>query len=619
MKRRGLSEIVGGIIILIALVAASFAITSTITTSVNEANNRFIQSIDTLLDQTSPLVVIPYITESNGNKSLRVYVSPVEPGEEITLFAITHNQTITRKVVAEGTVINTTIINGYSCEPIYILVERESGAIHFYNSLSDPRIRNQINIKDPRLFSCQLLSEVNITSPVRDFVTGYPLLGLEPPNVQDNITININSLYKIMLSGVIQILDNGSKLCSLKLTWGNIKDKTESCKYTAIISSSPYYSLLLRINETKRTVFGYLEIKPTVRGSIIDARLSTTLYALKRYYTNVPYYGTLGSITNTYLPIIYSPMVKGKLYSKSTIILGSYSYTIRLIGNSTADVRTTGPIVFLISTNKLKNYALMMTVNLNITKITIPISTSYQYPIGKMRDLIITTSPIVNVVPSDYLAEVINSINQEDWNLARPTLIVTKYGESRSYNIEQDTTIKLYDYTPFSVKIEVPGGYNLPPLTSYRIHESTWSSSNRYGYIIEGYTTLKPVVSTAHLPYIIEINYNNSKKYFIVGGDYKDNIPVDRLSFQNVSQYYILYEFGASKIDLRTLTVDVGCISSASKNTYALDSMAINSKIICSSSQLPIGSQRLYLIILIKYSTDEGVPRGVVYRLLWNS
>jgi len=619
VKRRGLSEIVGGIIILIALVAASFAITSTITTSVNKVNNRFTQNIDTILDQATPLVIIPYITETNGTKSLRVYVSPIEPGEEITLFAITHNQTIIRKVVAEGTVINTTIINGYSCEPTYILVERESGAIHTYNSLSDPRIRNQMNVKDPRLFSCQLLSEVNITSPLRDLVTGYPLQGLEPPYVRDNITINVNSLYKIVLSGVIQILDNGSKLCSLKITWNNTTAKTESCTYTATIAYSPHYTLLLRINETRRTVFGYLEIKPIVKGSIIDASLSTTLNALKTYYTNVPYYDTFGSITNTYLPIIYSPIVTGILYTKSTIVLGSYSYTIRLIGNSTADVRTTGPIVFLISTNKLKNYALKMTVKLNITKITIPTNTSYQYLLGKMRDLIITTSPIVNVVPSDYLAEVINSINHQDWNLARPILIVTKDGESRSYNIEQGTIIKLYDDTPFLAKIEVPGGYNLPPLTSYQIYESTWSLSNKYGYIIKGYSTLKPVVSTAHLPYIIEMYYNNSKKYFITGGDYKDSIPLDRLSFKNVSQYYILYEFGASKIDLRTLTADVGCKSSASKNTYALDSMAINSTITCSSSQLPISSQRLYIIILIKYSTNGDVPHEVVYRFLWNS
>lgn len=618
-KRRGLSEVIGGIIIILAMVAASLAITSTMNRALHEANRRISTSIDTLLDQSNPIMILPYVINRNGDMELGVYISPVDDGESIEIYLVSGNNTVERRLVSNGTSINATVLKSYDCNPVYIVVERSSGAIYTYNALRDPRVEDYIHVGDPRLFSCSLINNTLLNSVGRDELTGLPLIGLQPPNPTSNTTIKLNKRYSISLKGFIEVGDNNTKKCSLTITLGNKNWSLDSCSESVLLDETRSYSLHIKFNKTRRTVYGYLEITPSVEGSLITARVYSEVHGKRRYLTYPPNYKTFGSLENTHLPIIYAPVTEGVIHSRTQITSKTYYFDIELDANSTASITTTGPIIFLISTNKLENYRVGMTIDLVITDIIVPTGIPITHQLGKTRQMTVEAHSILKAIPGDYIAEVLNSVKNRDWNIAWPTLKVAWGNRARSIEIEQGSTIRLYSMEPFTAMIELRAGYNLPPLSSYNLTQTVWSSGERYGYLLNGNTLMKPVASQAHLPYIIEVTYNDTSKYFIAGSDYKLYIPVQELTFPDTSQKWILYTFGLSRINLSPLNASLGCVLDASTNNNSIVSMVMNPTIKCSSKTLKIRPQNLYLIILADFKGQKLTPRALIYRLLWNS
>lgn len=626
MKRRGLSEIIGGMIVLLVLVSAALTVSVTLSSSLERADDYFTGKMETLLDQSNPPIILPYIIEENGTRVLRVYISPVGYGEDTTVYVLSKNYTIVKRLKASVNYINASLVEDYDCSPVYILVESSSGALYAYNALRDPRITQaggNFDLKDPRLFTCNISLEDTSSQTPRegsgDLFTGFPLIGLNYPQIISGIPIKIGRIYNLTMSGWALIFDNGSKACSITIKYGDDTWITRSCSYSVEIARNIRYSLSININTTNKTVYGYLEVTPRSPGTLIEAKVYSRLTGNHVYYTKVPHYYTYGSLEDTYLPIIYGPIVTGQVYSKTAVIPNGYSYKVVQTANSTAQVASTGPILIFLSTNKLKYFTFNMKINVEITKIIIPITNTQTYKLGITKKLTIITHPLLKVKPADFLAEAINSIKNEDWNLAHPQIKITHKGTTRFITIEPNTILRIYNKDPFNASITIMGGYNIDPISSYQITEKEYNSGSKHGYIVTGYTVSKPIPLASHLPYIIEIKYNYNIKYLIAGSDYKQEILIANLTFPGEEQEWILYTYGAHYIDLTSIKASLGCVIEASSSGSYIPSTAINSTAVCSSSELDIEPQSLYLIILASYTGDQFIPAGLAYRLLWNS
>lgn len=623
--RRGLSEVVGATIILIALVAASIATASLMTSSLKVAGERLRDAAQAIAEETDPIIIMPYVVYENGSEKLMLYASPVEPGENITVYVIpiTGSQSLVKIFKPNTTVLNATLSSSYSCTPIYIILQTQSGALHAYNALRDPRVDDPSRIGDPRLFSCNIIYGSQMVNPPADPLTGLRLWGLQSPFIENNKTITIKKLYKFNISGWITVYNNGTKTCSLNINYNNQKHKIQECSAREKLDSwtdlRANYDLELVVNSTKHTVYAYIEIRPQTKGSLVTASINTQLTLARRYYyTEIrPYLLNFGRLNNTYMPIIYAPLSRGTIHSNSTIILADRYQEIRLNSTSYARATTTGPIVILLSTNKVPNLHFKQHVTLTVEKIIEPSTNTEAIPLGVTNSITITTKPVITPEPKDYLAEALNSINQDDWNLARPVLTISLGRTARELVINENSTLRILTNGFFNASILIRGGYNLAPVTAYQLNVTKWSKSN-YGFIIDGETVIAPVPVAAHLPYIIKAVYNNTEVYFIYGTDYPQRIRLSMLTYPPLEQRWILYTFDKKLIELGLLNANQGCLVNVTRDSR-IASITFNPPVECSGQDLRVEPQHLYLIALISSSSNGQEPDGFVYRLLWNS
>ena len=247
VKRRGLSEIVGGLIITI-IVVGSIVVASTVL-------ERSLKVAKSLEDSNThdEISVYPYIV----NQTLRLYMAPIVPGHELKVLVISENGTIINvvRVEANRTTIDIPIIKNYKCTPIYIIVvDMTSGQIYTY--YNNENIKKKIN---PKLYVCP--SEEGGTT-ILDPITGMPVqvipLQVQGGNVtfkpaNDTIIIRIYGYIKqeqwngadnsIAASLVVKVTYNGTQQSKVLRLGGSVKFNISEYNVTVFIYIEKYTRL----------------------------------------------------------------------------------------------------------------------------------------------------------------------------------------------------------------------------------------------------------------------------------------------------------------------------------------------------------------------------------------
>jgi len=164
--RRGLSEVLGAFIVVIAVVSASIVVSA----GLGKATQRTLQALEAA-SESPTLLVAPAAVGS----TLRVSVAPLEPGEEVTVIVADSRGTVLaeKKTIANSTVASLTLLEDYDCRPVYVIAVTGEGRVGvFHRSILGMPWNGTL---DPRLYTCPA-GAAAVAGAIRDPLTGAKAL-----------------------------------------------------------------------------------------------------------------------------------------------------------------------------------------------------------------------------------------------------------------------------------------------------------------------------------------------------------------------------------------------------------------------------------------------------------
>jgi len=159
--RKGLSEVIGAFIVVVAVVAASIAVSA----AMGKTTQRALEALEGASGGPG-LAVVPVA----AGPRLEVNVAPLQPGEQVTIMIVDSRGAILAEKTfrANSTIARLTVLEDYDCRPIYVIVVTSEGRVAFFDRRDLGMPVNET--VDPRLYTCP--ANAGGVETIRDPITG---------------------------------------------------------------------------------------------------------------------------------------------------------------------------------------------------------------------------------------------------------------------------------------------------------------------------------------------------------------------------------------------------------------------------------------------------------------
>jgi len=624
-RRRGISEIVGAFIIITVITVSAILYVNVALRQAQIIEAQLERKAEQIAEQVSPLGITPIV--SSGQ--LSVALAPTEPGEKlhIIILDLENNKIINESIIANSTQTIVPIYKNYNCSRVKIVVIRESGAVIQYNSYNDPRAVTHYN--DPTIFSCEILDPDMPPGAVKEPLYNKTITRIFDVRAQDSIlNTPVNYSLVVGISGIANI--NPDPLCSLRVyVNGTYAGQIKSCNYRIKIGNFTVngrnVDVYLKFRANNNVIIGYIDLKVNDTQNLYVFHLNTT-HQMKISYAYVYRYNTyIGTLTDTIHPVPLAPVANGTYSATWTVFkqVGYANYFLVVQGEGQSDVVTTGPMILFMSTKKEK--AWFSVKHIIYIKNVYYAPLRYQdYDLGVINLLAVNTTSLVEPTNTDPFAMAVQLIDNVDWNLGTPDLVVA--GEQR-YDLEPSS-----QYT-----IVCPQGCNA--------YIRFYGSAARIPFVADlDYQERKILRSNGHTLYI-DIELGMGKPKPLIGAPLaisldRDGVrdlilaPLDDPGTIDESAgplYWITpitaYAMSGTPIVADIMGADWVCLenlTSEARLPAALDYSLVEASSVVCGDVVSTGPQTLYALTLYKgpYSQDSLetiVYANYLYRILYSS
>ncbi len=546
MKRRGLSEIIGALILI--FVMSSMAIGFLKIANRNENNISYMerQLTNKLKEEiNSPFLSINLI---NGTLYMNIYPSrPFKLNKIIIQFYNGSFRSLNEElIISKPTLIP--LIKRYSCEKVKVFLIADSGVIYSYSPIKDPRFLSlnstaKKTVMKTQWISCRLInllsnpentSEKASNLENKDPLTSSIMLVADPPEylLRDNTTlgkVKINLYFDGTVATTYVFMGltfNGTNYklgCGSKVTLNYITDGIKL--QVGDVCTSSYMAFYVNFLSS---------IPRTNTFHIYAGNISTSAKMSYNGYYWVPL-GRNSMITPLALSDIanFTSLVRGyeKEYYSSSI------YRISLKGISKGNFMTTGPLMIFYSSIP---YRIRVTMTTNITLYyvtTIEVNNeSYRLPIN--GPIYYKLKPVKFLARNGLtsLAQKFLTSNDND------PLLNVSFGISNVYRTI-DIEKSFMPISNASYSIVIPPFKSLPYLTALDLRFNSYedSTSSYFNYLVNWQLVTENIPTGMGIPYpyLIYINNTEGKRYLVIASRNPNNISIKQIS-EKFGEYSVL-------------------------------------------------------------------------------
>jgi len=518
--RRGLSEVLGAFIVIIAVVGAS----ALVATTMSKATQRTVQA----LEEASSAQTLSVVPVAIGSE-LQVNVAPLEPGEQVTVIvADSKGKVLSKKTFeANSTVASVSVLDDYDCRPVYIVAITSEGRTGVFDRrLLGMPVNETI---DPRLYTCP--GPGGGVGAIRDPLTGARVLATTVTPAQATIDfkpVNETVQFRVGLTSFVKNF--------LGLDAAYVRARVYEYNGTAFDQIA-----LLHVNEFVQVYQGRVNVSV---GVLYDDLYDFAVIVAKidgpsdLYLVNASVYARLGGTTRILSFPIGTPPFTGaplayalaqdmdmKLLNSKKRVYGGYVYAIS--GNSKG--------LAVIGDTFVVGYASFYNINITVrftVRLEIIGEANYSVDWADHRDYYLGT-----VAPGDPIKVSLESlpfmIAKPSWQDSpasklleiapihpRTIQLVLEAADGKTKTVDVafgDTTLVADDYYRVYLRI-----WEAPPLMIY----SSWNISIIVNYIPststhtktwKGSTSQYPALNPTLPPWLITVQLPNSEHNIILG------------------------------------------------------------------------------------------------------
>ncbi len=482
--RRGLSEVVGSLIVLVMISVAALTYASLYREASKGIEKAATAAVEAVDDRFSAPIMMPDVF----NGDLVLLVIPVKP-VKVEYVVLASNESI--DVINVSKIIDTAttlaLRRNYTCEPVFISLITDAGVILRYSPLRDPRVDwnslspEEAMVLEPGYVDCRILDILKSMGPATANQTAingtviynghekYVALTADPPTYA--VSVDPNDVYtvdyfNIIVNGVLsagwaslafQVLDSSGLLLGKARVDVSGPGSQASYLFSLPTSLGVVVPVYAKASCSLSSCVTGLFFESN--GSVIVAGEATVVESVKYYLpvSQCPY-----SRLSFTLPMVLAPKANFTASTSGTCSI-QWVIHVSLSGQASGSFETWGPLILAASTTANTNISLSINLwvretvgvaTLQSARLQLPVHGPMAYSLVPLnvaaRDAL--TESILNFI-EDGVDDVKLSIVADGLSALRPVTSSQQIIPLSSANYTIEAWLRAH--TPFTAKLEV--------------------------------------------------------------------------------------------------------------------------------------------------------------------